>query len=100
MGFYQEQLLPRFQDKVMGPKAARDVGLASVRLRLPDRQPFWALAYFAPPGALWGLGLERTRWVAANNYSVELLAGTSIAERVPGSNGPAGPLSRMTASDR
>ena len=45
-------------------------------------------------------GLERTRWVAANNHSVELLAGTSIAERVPWPNGPAGPLSRITASDR
>jgi hypothetical protein len=44
--------------------------------------------------------LERTRWVAANNYTVELLAGTSIAERVLWPNGPAGPLSRITASDR
>ncbi len=39
-------------------------------------------------------------WVAANNYSVELPTGTSIAERVLWPNGPAGPLSRITASDR
>jgi len=44
--------------------------------------------------------LERTRWVAANNYAVELLAGTFIAERVLSPNSPPGPLSRITASDR
>jgi len=58
------------------------------------------LAYFALPDALRTRSLERTRWVAANNYTVELLAGTSIAERVLWPNGPAGPLSRITASDR
>ncbi len=44
--------------------------------------------------------LERTRWVAANSYTVEFLAGTSIAERVLSPNGPTEPLSRITASDR
>ena len=49
------------------------------------------LAYFALPDALEARSLEHTRWVAANNYTVELLAGTSIAERVLWPNSPAGP---------
>lgn len=60
-----------------------------------------ALAYFALRDALWGPGaLSAAAGVAANNYTVELPTGAPIAERVLWPNGPAEPVSRVTASDR
>jgi hypothetical protein len=45
-------------------------------------------------------GLGPSRWVAANNYTVELPTSARIAERVLWPNGPVEPVSRITASDR
>ena len=59
-----------------------------------------ALAYFALRDVLGARGLERTRWVAANNYTVEFPTSAPIAERVLWPNGPAELVSRITASDR
>jgi hypothetical protein len=59
-----------------------------------------ALAYFALVTRLGARGLEPTRWVAANNYPVELPTSARIAERVLWPNGPTEPVSRITASDR
>lgn len=61
------------------------------------KRPWPTLHFLTRLGAR---SFKRTRWVAANNYTVEFPAGMSMAGRVLWPNGPAEPLSRLTASDR
>ena len=61
------------------------------------KEPWPSLHFLTRLGAR---SLERARWVAASNYTVELPTGTSLDKRVLWPNGPAGPLSRITGSDR